>query len=165
MPPPVPVLLGTAGLALGEVFKLGPQADVIIGRSRGCEISFQRFRPWLALSDDERRMRDQFNSAVSRRHLRVVTSGTLLKLGNLSAAGSRANGEAFSDAREFDLALCPVTIQLGQASEIFRAELMDEADVNALIAALPVIREVNLMPGVPDFGEDATPRGNPVLPG
>jgi hypothetical protein len=161
---PVPVLLGTAGLALGEVFKLGPQADVIIGRSRSCEISFQRFRPWLALSDDEQRMRDQFNSAVSRRHLRVVTSGTLLKLGNLSSAGSRANGEPFSDAREFDLANGPVTIQLGQASELFRAELMDEADVDARIAALPMVREVNLMPGVPDLGEDVTPKGNPVLP-
>lgn len=164
MPTLVPVMLGTAGLALGEVFKLGPQADLIIGRSRGCEISFQRFRPYLALSDSEQRIRDQFNSAVSRRHLRVVTSGTVLKLGNLSSAGCRANGEAFSDTREFDLALSPVTIQLGQSSELFRAELLDESAVDALIAALPVIREVNLMPGVPDFGEDATPRGNPILP-
>jgi FHA domain len=159
----VPVLLGLNDLAKGELFKLGTQCDVTMGRSRSCEISYQRFRPWLALSENERQLRDHFNSAVSRIHLRLKTLGSLLTIENLSSTGTKANGEDVVTAKTYDLAALSVTLRLGLASELFRAELMDEIAANAYLATLSAIAEPTRIEGVPDPVEEATPKQNRVL--
>lgn len=164
MPAPIPVIIGLSGLATGEVFKLGPAADVLMGRSRECPISFQHFRAWLALSEIERRMRDHFNSAVSRKHLRLITSGSLLTIENLSSTGTMVDNLPLEGRRTFDLAKGAVVLRLGNAEERFRAELMDEAETDRRITALPVIAETHRLTGVPFPVDDPTPQGNPTLP-
>jgi hypothetical protein len=161
---PIPVLCGLSGLADGEVFKLGPAADVLMGRSRECGISFQRLRAWLILSDMEQRVRDHFNSAVSRKHLRLTTRGSLLTIENISSTGTTLDGEPLIGSRTVDLAQAPVVLRLGTAPESFRAELMDEAEADRLIAALPVVAEPTRRVGVPEPVEAPTPLGNPTLP-
>jgi FHA domain len=159
----IPVIVGLSGLATGEVYKLGPSADLVMGRSRECQISFQRFRAWLALSEIERRLRDHFNSAVSRKHLRLLTSGSLLTAENLSSTGTMIDNVALEGRRSYDLAHSPVLIRLGNAEERFRAELMDEAEADRRLAALPPI-DVHRLPGVPSPADDPTPMANPTLP-
>jgi hypothetical protein len=157
------VLVGLSGLATGEVFVLGPIADQLIGRSRDCQISFQRFRAWLALSEVERRLRDHFNSAVSRKHLRLITHGSLLTVENLSSTGTLIDNVALEGRRSFDLTHAPIVIRLGNAEERFRAELMDEAEAVRRLAALPPI-DLHRLPGVPGPIDDPTPQSNPTLP-
>lgn len=158
-----PVFIGLSGLATGEVFKLGPAADVLVGRSRECQISFQRFHAWLALSEIERRMRDHFNSAVSRKHLRLLTHGSVVTAENLSSTGTVINQIALDGQKSYDLLRGPMLIRLGTAEDRFSVELMDEAEVDRRIAALPVIDQHRL-PGVPSPADDPTPMGNPTLP-
>lgn len=158
-----PVLLGLSGLATGEVVALGPAADLLIGRSRECQISFQRFRAWLALSEIERRLRDHFNSAVSRKHLRVLTHGNLLTLENLSSTGTQVDNQPLEGRRSYDLTRAPVLLRLGNAEERFRIELMEEAELQRRLAALPPI-DPQRLPGVPGMAEDPTPQANPTLP-
>ena len=78
----VAVMIGHRGLAEGEFHQLGPRCDLVLGRSRECQISFQRFRTFLGMSDEERRLRDHYNHAVSRRHLRIVVDGTTVFVGS-----------------------------------------------------------------------------------
>lgn len=159
----IPVIVGLSGLATGEVYKLGPAADLVMGRSRECQVSFQRFRAWLALSEVERRLRDHFNSAVSRKHLRLLTHGSLLTAENLSSTGTMIDNVALEGRRSYDLAQSPVLIRLGNAEERFRVELMDETEADRRLAALPPI-DVHRLPGVPSPADDPTPMANPTLP-
>jgi len=159
----IPVIVGLSGLATAEVFKLGPAADLLMGRSRECQISFQRFRAWLALSEIERRLRDHFNSAVSRKHLRLLTHGTVLTAENLSSTGTVIDNVALEGRQSYDLLRGPLLIRLGSAEERFRAELMDEAEVDRRVAALPVIDQHRIT-GVPSPADDPTPMANPTLP-
>ena len=158
-----PVFIGLSGLATSEVFKLGPAADVLVGRSRECQISFQRFHAWLALSEIERRMRDHFNSAVSRKHLRLLTHGSVVTAENLSSTGTVIDQVALDGRKSYDLLRGPMLIRLGTAEERFSVELMDEAEVDRRIAALPVIDQHRML-GVPSPADDPTPMGNPTLP-
>ena len=158
-----PVLIGLSGLATGEVFKLGPAADVLVGRSRDCQISFQWFHAWLALSEVERRLRDHYNSAVSRKHLRLLTHGSVVTAENLSSTGTMINQIALDGRKSYDLLRGPMLIRLGSAEERFSVELMDEDEADRRIAALPVIDQHRL-PGVPSPADDPTPMGNPTLP-
>lgn len=160
----IPVMIGLSGLATGEVFKLGPAADLVMGRSRECQISFQRFRAWLALSEIERRLRDHFNSAVSRKHLRLITHGSVVTAENLSSTGTVIDNVAVEGRQSYDLLRGPMLIRLGSAEERFRIELMDEDEADRRIAALPVV-DPHRIPGVPNPAEDPTPLGgNPTLP-
>jgi len=158
-----PVIIGLSGLATGEVFKLGPAADLLMGRSRECQISFQRFRAWLALSEIERRLRDHFNSAVSRKHLRLLTHGGVLTAENLSSTGTMIDQVALEGRQSYDLTRGPLLIRLGSAEERFRVELMEEAEVDRRVADLPVIDQ-HRMTGVPSPADDPTPMANPTLP-
>jgi hypothetical protein len=160
----IPVLRGLNELATGELFKLGTQCDVMMGRSRSCGISYQRFRRWLTLSENERHIRDHFNSAVSRKHLHISTQGSLLTLENFSGTGTKVNGETLITKQTYDLARMKVTLQLGSADEVFRIELMDEGQADAYLATLPPIADPTRLPGVPDPVEEATPKQNRVLP-
>lgn len=162
----VAVMIGHRGLAEGEFHLLGPRCTLTLGRSRECEISFQRFRAFLAMSEEERRLRDHYNHAVSRRHLRIAVDGTRLRLEDLSSVGSKANGEKLSGARDFDLIQGPVTATLGQAEEAFEFTLMEYTDAQARLARLGPQAEPHphRMPGVPGMAEDPTPKSHPALP-
>ncbi len=160
----IPVLTGLSGIATGELFKLGLSADVLMGRSRDCQISFQRFRAWLMLSETDRRMRDHFNSAVSRKHLRLITHGSVLTIEDLSSTGTTVDHLPLEGRRSYDLANGSVVLRLGNAEERFRAELINEAEVDLRLAALPAMGEPHRLTGVPLLVDDPTPKGNPILP-
>lgn len=163
----IPVLIGTHGLADGEVFMLGDHADLVIGRSRSCEVSFQRFRRFLGLTPSEQKLRDSYNAAVSRRHLRIRTVGTRAILENLSSGGSFCNDARFDAVHEVDLAKGPVSLRLGQASEVFKLTLLARASVETMLAQQPqqpgTASFTKPQPGVPDPVEDPTPRATPEL--
>ena len=161
---PIAVITGLSGLATGELFKLGPSADLLMGRSRDCQISFQRFRAWLMLSETDRRMRDHFNSAVSRKHLRLITYGSLLTIEDLSSTGTTVDHLPLEGRRSYDLANGSVVLKLGNAEERFRAELLDEAEADRRLALLPAMGEPHRLTGVPLPADDPTPKGNPILP-
>ena len=161
---PIAVITGLSGLATGELFKLGPSADLLMGRSRDCQISFQRFRAWLMLSETDRRMRDHFNSAVSRKHLRLITHGSLLTIEDLSSTGTTVDHLPLEGRRSYDLANGSVVLKLGNAEERFRAELLDEAEADRRLAMLPPIVEPQRITGVPPLADDPTPKGNSILP-
>ena len=161
---PIAVITGLSGLATGELFKLGPSADLLMGRSRDCQISFQRFRAWLTLSETDRRVRDHFNSAVSRKHLRLITYGSLLTVEDLSSTGTTVDHLPVEGRRSYDLANGSVVLKLGNAEERFRAELLDEAEADRRLALLPAMGEPHRLTGVPQLIDDPTPKGNPILP-
>ncbi len=164
----IPVLTCAGGLGDGEFFVLGDRADVVIGRSRTCDISFQRFRKFLALPEMERKQRDDFNSAVSRRHLRIIISGSKVTAENLSSAGSFCNEVRFDSTREHDLKDGPLQLRLGQAEEKFKISLLTPEQVEALVA--PTQMPMGRGRGEPrtdnlplPFAEDPTPAANPAL--
>ena len=68
--PDGPVLVGMEGFVQGEEYPLWRGATVVIGRSRGCDISLRRCRSWLALGAEERDDQRDFK-AVSRKHVRI----------------------------------------------------------------------------------------------
>ncbi len=162
----IPVLLGTKGLAEGEVFALPAAGELVLGRSRQCSVSFQRFRRFLNLSADEQKLRDSYNSAVSRRHLLIrPVGGSTVVLENLSKGGSWIDEQRFDGIREVDLAQRAVTVRLGQAVETFQLTLLERVAVEVLLAKLGSPRPAPVpLPGVPDPVEDPTPQQNLVPP-
>jgi hypothetical protein len=163
----IPVLIGTKGLAEGEVFPLPSGGELVLGRSRLCSVSFQRFRRFLSLSADEQKLRDSYNSAVSRRHLLIRATGVGAKvtLENLSKGGSWCDDQRFDGIREVDLAKRAVVLRLGQAVETFQLSLLDRVAAEGLLAKLGTPRPLPApQPGVPDPVEDPTPQQNLVPP-
>ena len=77
--------------------------------------------------------------------------------------GELIDNVALEGRRSYDLAQSPVLIRLGNAEERFRVELMDEAEADRRLAALPPI-DVHRLPGVPSPADDPTPMANPTLP-
>jgi pSer/pThr/pTyr-binding forkhead associated (FHA) protein len=159
----VVVLKGLSELARGELFILNDNTDVLLGRSRECGISYQRFRPWLALSEADRRLRDHYNNAVSRKHLNLRAEGKMLHLNNLSGCGTMVNNVLLTQETAYDLSKGPLTIRIGLASEIFSAELMEAAVAHTALTQLPPLIEDHRHPGVPDLTEDPTPKKNQAL--
>jgi len=159
----IPVLIGTKGLAEGEVFPLGLAGELVLGRSRSCSVSFQRFRRYVSLPPGEQMLRDSYNAAVSRRHLVLRSTGATVTLENLSAGGSWCNDERFTTTLVVDLTKGAVVLRLGLAAEAFQLTLLDQGVVAGLVARLSALRPLPApLPGVPDPVEDPTPQQNPV---
>lgn len=161
----IPVMLGSNGLAEGEFFVLGDQAVVTLGRSRTCDVSFQRFRKYLSLPEAERLKRDEKNAMISRTHLRVKIQGTKVIAENLSSVGSWCNGKRFSATAEQDLADGDVVLRLGPAEEVFTISRLSQSAVEDLLVPTqqpPSRRFPN--PKLP-VAEDPTPMGgSPLVP-
>ncbi len=133
----VPVLIGAEGLSAGEPFVLSYDAPVTIGRSRECEVSMQKLRQYLALSDAERAACKQINS-VSRKHLRLTVSGTIARLENLSPNGSWCDEARFDQAKAVDLAHGQVVVRVS-ATESFALMLIETQELERLIAKTQLI--------------------------
>jgi len=130
----IPIMIGKGGIADAEVFVLGDSANVLVGRSRTCEISYQRFEYFVALPDAKRKEIDQQNNAVGRQHLRVQTQGVKLRLENLGAAGSYCNDLHFTGVHEIDLGAAAVILRLGRAAEAFEVKLVDEEQIDQVLS-------------------------------
>ncbi len=122
----VPVLVGTAGLSAGECFMLHDGVDIVIGRSRSCDISMRRMAAYLKAPAEQRDADHDFNT-VSRRHLRLQVRGTVVRLQDLSTNGSFCNEQPLEQQRECDLASGTFTLRLG-TRESFQLVMLPKDD-------------------------------------
>ena len=122
----VAVLLGTAGLVEGECFLLDQGVDLIIGRSRSCDISLRRTTAYLKTPPAARDGDHDFNT-VSRRHVRIQISNAVAAIQDLSTNGTFYNGEPLKDHQKVDLTSGACTLRLG-TRESFQLCLLDRSD-------------------------------------
>jgi pSer/pThr/pTyr-binding forkhead associated (FHA) protein len=122
----VPVLIGTAGLAASEVFVLHDGADIVIGRSRSCDISLRRMAAYLKSPAEQRDADHDFNT-VSRRHLRLQVHGNVVRLQDLSTNGTFCNEQPLEQSRECDLGTGTFTLRLG-TRETFQMLMLPKDD-------------------------------------
>ena len=115
------VLVGLDGMVEGEVFRVPPGSQVVIGRSRSCDISLRKCLKYLALDPDERARNKHFQT-VSRQHLQVSAEGPAhVELENLGANGTTCDGEKLTKLVLLDLPQKPREVVLG-TKEKFRLE-------------------------------------------
>jgi pSer/pThr/pTyr-binding forkhead associated (FHA) protein len=122
----VAVLLGTAGLVEGECFLLDQGVDLIIGRSRSCDISLRRTTAYLKTPPAARDGDHDFNT-VSRRHVRIQISNAVAAIQDLSTNGTFYNGEPLKDHQKIDLSSGACTLRLG-TRESFQLCMLDRGD-------------------------------------
>ncbi len=108
----VPVLLGTAGMVDGECFMLDRGMDIVVGRSRSCDVSLRRTAAYLKTPPAQRDGDHDFNT-VSRRHLKVTITDNTVSIQDLSTNGTFFNGEPMREPQKVDLAVGPCTVRLG----------------------------------------------------
>ncbi|MBA3686806.1 MAG: FHA domain-containing protein [Planctomycetes bacterium] len=128
----VPVLLGTAGFVLGECFVLGDGSDVVIGRSRSCDISLRRAANYLKAASETRDVDQDFNT-VSRRHLRLQVHESVVRVQDLSTNGTFCNDDPVQQAREIDLANGAFSLRLG-TRETFQVQMLPKDDPRVIVA-------------------------------
>lgn len=160
----IPVLLGANGIADGEFFVLGDQAVITIGRSRACDVSFQRFRKYLALTEADRARQDEKNAMISRLHLRIKIHGTKVTAENLSSVGSVCNDKRFTATLEWDLAAGDAVFRLGTADEIFKLTRLSQPAVEELL--VPTLQPPTKRLRKPEThpAENPTLQNNAILP-
>lgn len=122
----VPVLLGTSGFVVGECYVLAEGADLVVGRSRSCDISLRRAAAYLKASPQSRDDDHEFNT-VSRRHLRLQLAASTLRINDLSTNGTFLNDEPVHQTREIDLATGSYSLRLG-TRESFRVTRLPKDD-------------------------------------
>ena len=88
-----PVLVGVEGFVQGEEYPLWRGATVVIGRSRGCDISLRRCKSWLALDPEKRDDQKDFKT-VSRKHVRIsYLDANNVEIEDLSSNGTFLDGQ------------------------------------------------------------------------
>ena len=66
----VPTLIGIEGLVKGEVYPLDSGNEIIVGRSRSCDISLRKLDSYRSMAAEDRDKDHDFNT-VSRSHIRI----------------------------------------------------------------------------------------------
>ena len=122
----VPVLLGTAGMVDGECFMLDRGMDIVVGRSRSCDVSLRRTAAYLKTPPAQRDGDHDFNT-VSRRHLKVTITDNTVNIQDLSTNGTFFNGEPMREPQKVDLAVGPCTVRLG-TRESFQLLMLGKDD-------------------------------------
>jgi pSer/pThr/pTyr-binding forkhead associated (FHA) protein len=126
----VPVLIGTAGFVVGECFVLPDGADLVLGRSRSCDISLRRAAAYLQAPSQVRDEDHDFNT-VSRRHIRLQVKDTQVTVHDLSTNGVFINDEPIQQSRALDLATGSYSLRLG-TREAFRLTRLPRNDPRVL---------------------------------
>jgi pSer/pThr/pTyr-binding forkhead associated (FHA) protein len=106
------LLTGTAGLVAGERYLLAEVADVVLGRSRSCDVSLRRCGGYLKAPAATRDQDHDFNT-VSRRHLRIQVGLGRMTLTDSSTNGSFLNDEQVRQPLTVDIGVATWTIRLG----------------------------------------------------
>ncbi len=119
--PEGPVLVGIQGFVQGEEFPLWRGATVVVGRSRGCDISLRRCKAWLALAPEKRSEQGDFKS-VSRKHVRIsFHSEDNIEIEDISSNGTFLDGQRITRVVLHNLAERSHELLLG-THEKFRIE-------------------------------------------
>jgi pSer/pThr/pTyr-binding forkhead associated (FHA) protein len=122
----LPVLIGTAGLVDGEIYRLDVGVDVVVGRSRSCDISLRRTAAYLQTPPLARDSDHDFNT-VSRRHVRIQVNAQSASLQDLSTNGTFVDGEPLRETRLITLTSEGTTVRLG-TRETFQLLLLPDDD-------------------------------------
>lgn len=122
----VPVLLGIAGFVEGERIVLARASDIVIGRSRECDISLRRSARYLEAPPASRDDDHDFNT-VSRRHLTLRIDGDRAVVSDQSSNGTWCNGEPVNGTVTVDLGQGGCVVRLG-TRESFDLLLLDRVD-------------------------------------
>ena len=122
----VPVLLGLSGFVEGERFVLARDCDLIIGRSRDCDISLRRTAKYLDAPPATRDDDHDFNT-VSRRHLTIRIDGDTALISDASSNGTWCNGQPVQGSHQADLSNGGCVIRMG-TRETFDLLLLDRVD-------------------------------------
>ena len=126
----IPVLIGTAGFVVGECFVLPDGADLVLGRSRSCDISLRRAAAYLQAPAQMRDDDHDFNT-VSRRHVRVQVKNSHVTVQDLSTNGVFINDEPLQQSRDLDLTSGSYSVRLG-TREAFRLTRLPKDDPRVL---------------------------------
>jgi len=126
----VPVLIGTSGFVVGECFVLPDGADLVLGRSRSCDISLRRAAAYLQAPSQVRDDDHDFNT-VSRRHIRVQVKDTQITVHDLSTNGVFINDEPIQQSRSLDLTSGSYNLRLG-TRESFRLTRLPKTDARVV---------------------------------
>jgi pSer/pThr/pTyr-binding forkhead associated (FHA) protein len=113
----IPVLLGTAGLVDGECYLLDKDKDIVVGRSRSCDISLRRTAAYLKTPPAQRDTDHDFNT-VSRRHIRLNITNSTVNVYDLSTNGSFCNGEPMREPLTINLDSGPCTVRMGTRESV-----------------------------------------------
>jgi pSer/pThr/pTyr-binding forkhead associated (FHA) protein len=122
----IPVLFGTAGMVEGECYLLERGKDIIVGRSRTCDISLRRTTTYLKTPPAQRDNDHDLNT-VSRRHIRLAITDKTVRIHDLSTNGSFCNGEPMREPITIDLSAGPCSIRMGTRESVQLA-LVDAHD-------------------------------------
>lgn len=115
------LVVGVDGMVEGEVFRVPAGSQVVVGRSRSCDISLRKCLKYLSL-DPEERARNKHFQTVSRQHLQIsVERPDHIEIENLGANGSTLDGVPLDTIIITDLAAAPRELVLG-TKEKFRLE-------------------------------------------
>lgn len=133
----ISVLLGTVGLVSGECFILADGSDIVVGRSRSCDISLRRAPAYMKLSTEVRDGDHEFNT-VSRRHVRLQVNDGVIKMQDLSTNGTFCNDQPIQQSKEMDLKAGDFVLRLG-TRECFSVTMLakDDPRVTAALANPP----------------------------
>ena len=125
----VPTLIGIEGLVKGEVFPLDSGNEIIVGRSRSCDISLRKLESYRNMDSDDRDNDHDFNT-VSRSHIRIqVVKENHVRFEDISTNGTYWNDQLITEPVDVDLSdpNGDTIIRLG-ARESFRLVLADPKD-------------------------------------
>jgi hypothetical protein len=112
------LVVGLDGMVEGEIFRVPAGSQVVIGRSRACDISLRKCLKYLSL-DPEERGRNKHFQTVSRQHLQIsVERPDHIELECLGANGCVMDGEPLQKAILSDLPEQPREIVLGTKEKI-----------------------------------------------
>ncbi len=122
------VLVGVDGLVEGEIFQIKQGEEIIVGRSRSCDISLRKCFKYLSLDPEERNKNKHFQT-VSRKHLKVVfVSPENIEIENMGANGTFIDGTKVDRVIITDIRDQSHEMILG-TKEKFKLEWRDEKDV------------------------------------
>jgi pSer/pThr/pTyr-binding forkhead associated (FHA) protein len=121
------VLVGVSGLVEGEIFQIKKGEEIVVGRSRSCDISLRKCFKYLSLDPDERNRNKHFQT-VSRKHLKIVfVSPAHIEIENMGANGTFIDGTKVDRVIITDIRDQSHEMILG-TKEKFRLEWRDEDD-------------------------------------
>ncbi|MFO7900364.1 MAG: FHA domain-containing protein [Planctomycetota bacterium] len=116
-----PTLVGTKGVAEGEVFALKYGHSMVIGRSRSCDISLRKCPRWLE-AEGEGEAPGEAANTVSRKHLKLTYHDpNSIELEDLSSNGTFVDGRRIDRLVLTDVQESSHEIVLG-GGETFRIE-------------------------------------------
>lgn len=126
----IPALVGIEGLVKGSIFPIEDGNEIIVGRSRSCDISLRKLDSYKSMEPADREKDHDFNT-VSRSHIRIqVIKDNLIRCEDISTNGTYCNDELVTEPIDIDLTSDQETIIRLGARESFKLVLIDPCDAS-----------------------------------